>query len=148
MLERKVGTPERPLSKMGKASYRGYWMRRVMEKLMPPHGTPTSPTSHQPQQMIRLDDLERLTHIRKEDILDALKAHGLFKYMSGAATKNEDAADRVLLITKKDLQECWLANEQKWNKWARVNPLKLQFPPSRIFFQKEEDGDRCEHEHM
>ena len=66
-LERKVGTPERPLSDLGLVSYRGYWTRVLLGILREREGS------------ISVRELSDMTMIRPEDILSTLQHLGMIQ---------------------------------------------------------------------
>ncbi|KAL8167029.1 hypothetical protein V2J09_008528 [Rumex salicifolius] len=69
--EGKVGTPERPLSDLGLLSYRGYWIRVLVEILKKHKGN------------ISIKELSDMTSIRADDILMILQNLELIQYRKG-----------------------------------------------------------------
>lgn len=69
--EKKLGTPERPLSDLGLVSYRSYWATRLLEILSKHKGT------------ISIKELSDVTSFRPEDIISTLQALDLLKYFGG-----------------------------------------------------------------
>ncbi|CBZ50652.1 moz/SAS family protein, related [Neospora caninum Liverpool] len=65
--ERKAGTPERPLSDLGKASYIAFWTEAILALVERHKGR------------ISVQDLSRLTCIEQADILACLEHHGVLK---------------------------------------------------------------------
>ncbi|KEP64143.1 UNVERIFIED_CONTAM: histone lysine acetyltransferase MYST-A [Hammondia hammondi] len=65
--ERKAGTPERPLSDLGKASYIAFWTEAILALLERNEGR------------ISVQDLSRMTCIEQADILACLEHHGVLK---------------------------------------------------------------------
>ncbi|MEW5308481.1 MAG: hypothetical protein WDW38_000438 [Sanguina aurantia] len=70
-LEQKVGTPERPLSDLGKVSYEGYWTRALLLLLKDSDGT------------VSIRDLSTMTAIKVDDILGTLNRLQLIQYQKG-----------------------------------------------------------------
>ena len=71
--ERKVGSPEKPLSDLGAVSYRSYWCRSVLLALR-----------SYPQPSVSVMDLSKMTSIVSEDVINALQFLGLLKYFNGS----------------------------------------------------------------
>jgi len=69
-IEKKVGTPEKPLSDLGKVSYRSYWIRALLEVLTV-------------DQSLSIDELARMTAIKHEDVVSTLQFLGLVRYVRG-----------------------------------------------------------------
>lgn len=69
--ERKVGSPEKPLSDLGKLSYRSYWTY-VLLNVLREEGDSTT-----------LADLCETTGIRQEDVISTLQSLNLIKYWKG-----------------------------------------------------------------
>ncbi|GLI59568.1 hypothetical protein VaNZ11_001474 [Volvox africanus] len=70
-LEGKVGTPERPLSDLGRVSYHGYWTRELLAIL---RATECS---------ISIKELSEETAIKIDDIINTLQTLGLIQYQKG-----------------------------------------------------------------
>jgi len=70
-LEGKVGTPERPLSDLGRVSYHGYWTREVLNILSKTQGS------------ISIKELSERTAIKANDITDTLNQLGLIQQVKG-----------------------------------------------------------------
>lgn len=70
--ERKVGTPERPLSDLGLVSYRGYWTRVLLTLLTAHRGT------------VSIKELGEATAIKTEDIISTLQHLNMLAYQKGA----------------------------------------------------------------
>lgn len=66
-----VGTPERPLSDLGRVSYRSYWTRVLMPVLKERQGS------------ISIKELSELTCIKPDDIIYTLQHLGLIQYQKG-----------------------------------------------------------------
>lgn len=71
-LEGKVGSPEKPLSDLGRVSYRSYWTRELLKLLR------DVDTSN-----IGINQLSLITCIKKEDIIYTLQHLGLVRYCKG-----------------------------------------------------------------
>eukprot|EP00455_Lapot_gusevi_P028605 TRINITY_DN3058_c0_g3_i2.p1 TRINITY_DN3058_c0_g3~~TRINITY_DN3058_c0_g3_i2.p1 ORF type:complete len:419 (+),score=91.59 TRINITY_DN3058_c0_g3_i2:90-1346(+) len=69
--EERPGTPEKPLSDLGKVSYRSYWTEILLDVLKH-HGRD-----------LQIKDLVNLTYIKAEDIVTTLQALSLVKYWKG-----------------------------------------------------------------
>ncbi|KXZ44682.1 hypothetical protein GPECTOR_63g11 [Gonium pectorale] len=70
-IEGKVGTPERPLSDLGRVSYHGYWTRELLAILRETDGS------------ISIKELSELTAIKPDDIINTLQTLGLIQYQKG-----------------------------------------------------------------
>ena len=77
----KTGSPEKPLSDLGKLSYRSYW-KHVLLNLLAQHDTTISPTSNTMKDLSILD-LSTRTGIKNEDILSTLQALEMIKVWKG-----------------------------------------------------------------
>jgi hypothetical protein len=66
-----VGTPERPLSDLGRVSYRSYWTRVLMPVLKERQGS------------VSIKELSELTCIKPDDIIYTLQHLGLVQYQKG-----------------------------------------------------------------
>lgn len=72
--ENTTGSPEKPLSDLGKISYRSYWAFVLLTFLR------DNPSLHE---HLTLQDLAKMTGIRLEDILSTLHCLNLIKYWKG-----------------------------------------------------------------
>ena len=70
-VEGKVGSPEKPLSDLGKLSYRSYWKLVLLRTLKDNRGA------------LSLRDISRMTAIKMEDIISTLQSLNLIKYWKG-----------------------------------------------------------------
>lgn len=74
-LENKVGSPEKPLSDLGKLSYRSYWTYVILENIK------KLADSH-----LSIRKLSEATSIKVEDIISTVQNLGLIKYWKGQHT--------------------------------------------------------------
>lgn len=98
LLSAQVGTPERPLSDLGRVSYRSYWTRVLMPVLKERDGT------------LSIKELSELTCIKPDDIIYTLQHLGLIQYQKGQHVLV--AAPKLLDQHLKEagswgLQVCW-----------------------------------------
>ena len=70
-IERRVGTPERPLSDLGLVSYMSYWTRTVLNLIKDCDGD------------ISIQDISEISRIRQEDIIRVLQEHQMIQYAKG-----------------------------------------------------------------
>ena len=70
-IEKKIGTPERPLSDLGLVSYRGYWTRTLLSILKEREGS------------ISIKELSDMTMIMPEDIISTLQHLKMIQYIKG-----------------------------------------------------------------
>lgn len=89
--EGKIGSPERPLSDLGHASYRSYWATAVLHTLVSNSSTG-----------LTLRELSDITAIRMEDILTTLQELGLVKFWRGehVVSITQAAVDRYVTGSK------------------------------------------------
>lgn len=83
-IEHKVGSPEKPLSDLGRLGYRSYWSFVLLEILKDFRGS------------ISIKDLSALTSITVDDIISTLQSLNLVKYWKG---------QHVLCVTPKIIEE-------------------------------------------
>ncbi|XP_063969654.1 histone acetyltransferase KAT8-like [Lytechinus pictus] len=83
-LENCVGSPEKPLSDLGKLSYRSYWSWVLLEILRDFKGT------------LSIRDLSQMTSITQPDIISTLQALNMIKYWKG---------QHVICVTPKLVEE-------------------------------------------
>lgn len=82
--EGKVGTPERPLSDLGKLSYRSYWKGVLLDILRKHKGN------------VSIRDLSKMTSIKPDDIISTLQSLNLIKYWKG---------QHIISVTPKIIEE-------------------------------------------
>lgn len=70
-LEGKVGTPERPLSDLGRVSYHSYWTRILLNFLRDHEGT------------ISIKDLSEMAAMKTDDVIATLQQLNLIQYQKG-----------------------------------------------------------------
>jgi len=83
-LEHSVGSPEKPLSDLGKLSYRSYWSWVLLEILRDFRGT------------LSIKDLSEMTSITQNDIISTLQSLNMVKYWKG---------QHVICVTPKLVEE-------------------------------------------
>jgi hypothetical protein len=71
--ERKTGSPEKPLSDLGKISYRSYWTHILLNLL----------AKHDPTKDISIKDISLQTGIKTEDIISTLQYLDFIKCWKG-----------------------------------------------------------------
>jgi histone acetyltransferase MYST1 len=71
--EKRLGSPEKPLSELGRVSYRSYWVNELLTLFCNETRT----------QSLAILDLCTRTSIKKEDVISALESIGLIIYQNG-----------------------------------------------------------------
>ncbi|VDK74126.1 unnamed protein product [Onchocerca ochengi] len=101
-----IGSPEKPLSDLGKLSYRSYWSWAVLEVL-------------RTCSKISITDLSRRTAIHVNDIIETLHSLKLTRYWKG---------DHVLYVTQRFLIHCWKTGVAKKPRLL-LRPRLLRWQP-------------------
>jgi len=73
--EKKVGSPEKPLSDLGKISYRSYWTHVLMTLL--------SQGADPKRKYLRIRNISQITAIKTEDIISTLQSLNMVKFWKG-----------------------------------------------------------------
>lgn len=108
-LELTVGSPEKPLSDLGKLSYRSYWSWVLLENLRDFRGT------------LSIKDLSQMTSITQNDIISTLQSLNMVKYWKG---------QHVICVTPKLVDE-HLKSAQYRKPVLMVDPSCLRWEPPR-----------------
>ncbi|XP_058053545.1 histone acetyltransferase KAT8-like [Anopheles bellator] len=103
-----IGSPEKPLSDLGKLSYRSYWAYTLL-KLMKDYRTTT------------IKELSELSSITQEDIIYTLQSMNMVKYWKG---------QHVICVTTKAIQEHLQMAQFKKPK-LMVEPAYLKWTPQK-----------------
>eukprot|EP00753_Platysulcus_tardus_P000946 PLAT10795.1.p1 GENE.PLAT10795.1~~PLAT10795.1.p1 ORF type:complete len:243 (+),score=114.92 PLAT10795.1:622-1350(+) len=113
--ERKVGSPEKPLSDLGALSYRSYWSHVLLAILRS--------TKHD---SLSVMDLTRMTSIKTEDVITALQYLNFIRYYNG---------QHILALSPTVVEEKWAKLEKK--VIARVDPERLHWAPLRVDIKRD-----------
>ncbi|TSQ24018.1 Histone acetyltransferase KAT8 [Bagarius yarrelli] len=108
-LESTVGSPEKPLSDLGKLSYRSYWSWVLLEILRDFRGT------------LSIKDLSQMTSITQSDIISTLQSLNMVKYWKG---------QHVICVTPKLVEE-HLKSAQYKKPPITVDTLCLKWAPPK-----------------
>mmetsp|Transcript_23753 Transcript_23753/g.38282 ORF Transcript_23753/g.38282 Transcript_23753/m.38282 type:complete len:239 (+) Transcript_23753:58-774(+) len=105
--EGKIGSPEKPLSDLGRLSYRSYWTR-VLLGILSEHRRPLS-----------VKEIAQMTYIKDEDVIYTLESLKMLRYWKG---------QKIISATPKliEMHQQQLRSRQGR---ARLNPSKLQYTP-------------------
>lgn len=107
-MEGTCGSPEKPLSDLGKLSYRSYWSYTLLTILKEDASTLT------------IDDLSKMTGFTKIDIVETLNSLGLIKYWRG---------ENILCVTPKQVEEKLHSIEPKRRPQIELDPSCLVWEP-------------------
>jgi histone acetyltransferase MYST1 len=110
--EKKVGSPEKPLSDLGQISYRSYWSRALLQVLVN--------LSDEVKNMSVMD-LTKRTSIKTEDVMATLTHLGILQYVVGGKF--------VLVMPKQKLKEMLAAIKIRG---PEVNPEFLHWAPLKV----------------
>ncbi|XP_064900359.1 histone acetyltransferase KAT8 [Columba livia] len=108
-LENTVGSPEKPLSDLGKLSYRSYWSWVLLEILRDFRGT------------LSIKDLSQMTSITQSDIISTLQSLNMVKYWKG---------QHVICVTPKLVEE-HLKSAQYKRPPITVDSICLRWAPPK-----------------
>ncbi|GLV45942.1 males absent on the first [Carabus blaptoides fortunei] len=108
-LEETVGSPEQPLSDLGKLSYRSYWSWVLLEILRDFRGT------------LSIKDLSQMTSITQTDIISTLQSMNMVKYWKG---------QHVICVTPKLVEEHIRSSQFKRPRLC-VDRSALRWTPRR-----------------
>ncbi len=100
--EKRICTPETPLSDLGKISYKSYWTIAILETLLKHKGN------------LSIKELSELTGIKIDDIIYTLNELSMIKYWKGQQV--------IQFINTKQIEE--FLNKKKGNKihYIKFNP--------------------------
>eukprot|EP00761_Pharyngomonas_kirbyi_P014648 gb/GECH01014678.1/.p1 GENE.gb/GECH01014678.1/~~gb/GECH01014678.1/.p1 ORF type:complete len:420 (+),score=136.88 gb/GECH01014678.1/:1-1260(+) len=107
--EDKIGTPERPLSDLGKLSYKSYWKGVLLEILRQHKGN------------LSIKDLSNMTAIKTDDIISTLQSLNLIKYWKG---------QHIISVTSKVIEE-HLRRSSKQRLWIDSSKIHWTPPPQK-----------------
>lgn len=107
-LEKKVGSPEKPLSDLGQLGYRSYWSEILLQLLI------ESGEKH-----LSIVDLCQRTSFKPEDTIQTLQSLSLLKYYSG---------NYLIYITDEARRKHEHYQKRKKNQ-KRVDPKKIHWAP-------------------
>lgn len=107
-IAKKMGTPERPLSDLGKRTYLRWWLQRILRILK---------DCNEP---ITISDLSKLTFILPEDIKATLEEYKLLYYFKGAYH---------IALPPDRLESLWLDDNPNH---VRVNPVYIHWTPLEL----------------
>lgn len=115
-LENMIGSPEKPLSDLGKLSYRSYWSYVLLEILRDFKG------------VISIKDLSAMTSITQNDIINTLQSLNLVKYWKG---------QHVVCFTPKLVEEHLKSTQYKKPR-ITVDPscLRISVKPKKLIKNK------------
>ena len=108
-LESSIGSPEKPLSDLGKLSYRSYWSFVLLEIMRDFKGTLT------------IRDLSQMTSITQNDIIGTLQSLNMVKYWKG---------QHVICVTPKLVEEHLKSSQYKKPR-LNVDPSCLRWTPPK-----------------
>ena len=107
-IAKKMGTPERPLSDLGKRTYLRWWLQRILRVIK----ERTDPIS--------ITELSRITYIMPEDIKATLEEYKLLYYYKG---------QYHLAIPPERMTALWVDDNPNH---VRVNPLYIHWTPLEL----------------
>eukprot|EP01025_Chloroclados_australasicus_P012017 TRINITY_DN15465_c0_g1_i1.p1 TRINITY_DN15465_c0_g1~~TRINITY_DN15465_c0_g1_i1.p1 ORF type:complete len:321 (+),score=13.86 TRINITY_DN15465_c0_g1_i1:139-963(+) len=107
-IEKKVGSPEKPLSDLGLVSYRSYWTRTILNVLKTREGS------------ISIKELAELTYVKAEDIISTLQHLKMFRYQKGQHVIC--AAPKLIEAHLKSAGSQGLVIDPKKIIWTPYNP--------------------------
>ncbi|KAH3756130.1 HAM group protein [Pelomyxa schiedti] len=108
-IEGKTGTPERPLSDLGRLSFRSYWKQVLLEVLSKSHNNTS----------LTIKDLSGVTAMKTEDIISTLQSLNLVKYWK---------SQHIISVTPEVIQE-HLKDVSKNS--LSIDPKKLHWTPHK-----------------
>jgi histone acetyltransferase HTATIP len=107
-VEKKAGSPEKPLSDLGLLSYRSYWADILLEKLIDYQGE------------ITISELADLTSFTTDDILSTLQHMDVIRYFKGQF---------VLCLSDSHIEQY---EKLKKKSRIRIEPTKLEWTPPKF----------------
>lgn len=114
-LEQVVGSPEKPLSDLGKLSYRSYWSWILLDVLSVSRG------------ILSIKDLSQMTGISQTDIISTLQSMNMMRYWKG---------QHVICVTPKLVAEHLMSPHFKKPRLC-VDPSALRWaPPKASLYSK------------
>lgn len=114
-MDRVIGSPEKPLSDLGKLSYRSYWSWVLLECL---RGYRQAPSS---LQQLSVRELSSITSITQSDIISTLQSLNMVKYWKG---------QHVICVTPKIVEE-HLKSSQFEKPKILVDPGRIKWTEHR-----------------
>lgn len=96
-LESKVGSPEKPLSDLGRVSYRSYWTYVILSTL-----------KEHKSEHLSIRDLSNMTSIKIEDILSTLQSLNMIQHYKGqhVVAVSQRVMDEILADNKSAASFC------------------------------------------
>ena len=107
-IAKRIGTPERPLSDLGKRTYLRWWLQRILRVLKDRTET------------VSIAELSRITYIMPEDIKASLEEYKLLYYFKG---------QYHIALPPERLAQLWVEDNPAH---VRVNPLYLHWTPLEL----------------
>ncbi|CAD5218746.1 unnamed protein product [Bursaphelenchus okinawaensis] len=127
-IEKKTGSPEKPLSDLGLLSYRSYWHNTIVETILnrieeanqiPQNIMMADDTAEEidTKTTISIMDLCELTSIKKEDIITTLQVNEMYAYVRG---------ENVIRLTN-EMIDAFRRSVKK--RLVRIDPASIRWRP-------------------